>query len=162
MNNKTTIFVAVGIMVLSLLAMKPLTNQVFAQTNETQTNAANQHTGKCTSELSILAHSTLLDRSGAIGVPNGQTAPVTIHGSLTCGGEPIGGATVFVSIPGNCGTVHGSRATTTADGAYQAPVTGAIDLGPCPTPYSAEAQFPGDSTHDPATASTGFFIDETK
>jgi hypothetical protein len=160
MNNKTTIFIAVGIMVLSLLAMKPLTNQVFAQTNETQTNAANQHTGKCTTELSILAHSTVLDRSGAIGVPTGQTAPVTLHGSLTCGGAPIDGATVTVRVSENCGEgAAGERATTNANGAFS---TGDINLGPCPTPYSAQAQFAGDSTHEPATASTGFYIDETK
>ena len=159
MNNKTTIFVAVGIMVLSLLAMKPLTNQVFAQTNETQTNAANQQTGKCTSELSILAHSTLLDRSGAIGVPKGQTAPVTLHGSLSCGGVAIDGATVTVRIAENCGIAENERATTNANGAFN---TGEFKLAPCPTPYSAQAQFAGDSTHEAATASTGFFIDETK
>jgi hypothetical protein len=159
MNNKTTIFVAVGIMVLSLLAMKPLTNQVFAQTNETQTNAANQHTGKCTTELGILAHSTLLDRSGAIGVPKGQTAPVTLHGGLTCGGVAIDGATVTVRIAENCGIAENERATTNANGAFN---TAVFNLGPCPTPYSAQAQFAGDSTHEPATASTGFYVDETK
>jgi hypothetical protein len=159
MNNKTTIFIAVGIMVLSLLAMKPLTNQVFAQTNETQTNAANQHTGKCTSEMRILAHSTLLDRSGAIGVPKGQTAPVTLHGSLSCGGVPIDGATVRVDIPINCGSGSFGDERTDANGAFN---TGEFKLAPCPTPYSAVADFAGDSTHEAATASTGFYIDETK
>jgi hypothetical protein len=164
MNNKTTIFIAVGITVLSLLAMKPLTNQVFAQTNETQTNAANQQTGNvCTSELSILAHSTLLDRSGAIGVPKGQTAPMTFHGELTCGGEALGGHPVHVSIPANCGSAAAADITTESNGAFN---TREFNLGPCPTPYSAQAQFPGDNDlpvrHDPATASTGFFIDETK
>ncbi|MGN6624013.1 MAG: hypothetical protein ACTHKK_07710 [Candidatus Nitrosocosmicus sp.] len=159
MNNKTTLFVVVGIMVLSLVAMKPLTNQVFAQTNEAQTNAANQHTGKCTSELTILAHSTLLDKSGSIGVPNGQTAPVDIQGALSCGGAPIEGAMVHVNMPSNCGSAFDARPTTNANGAFD---TGNNNLSPCPTPYNIQAQYAGDSTHEPATASTGFYIDETK
>jgi hypothetical protein len=155
MNIKIAMVITiVGILVLCQVLTTPIANQTFAQTNE-----ANQHTGKCTSELNIQAHSTLLDKSGSIGVPNGQTAPVTIQGALSCGGAAIDGAMVHISMPSNCGSAFGEQPTTNANGAFD---TGIINLGPCPTPYNVQAQYAGDSTHEPATASTGFYIDETK
>ena len=74
MNNKMTIIAVVGIITLSLLAMKPLTNEAFA---------------KCSSDLGILAH------IGVQTVPKGQTTPVGIHGSLRCGSEAPGARLSF-------------------------------------------------------------------
>src|SRR6476620_2027805 len=137
MNIKIAmVLTIVGILMLCQVLTKPAANQAFAQTNEAQTNEANQHTGKCTSELNIQAHSTLLDKSGSIGVPNGQTAPVTIQGALSCGGAAIDGAMVHISMPSNCGSAFGGQPTTNANGAFD---TGIINLGPCPTPYNVHA-----------------------
>lgn len=152
MNNKMTIVAVGGIMTLSLLAVKPLTNQVFA---------------KCSSDLSIEPHihQTTL-------TPNGlyQTTPVTISGTLSCGGVGIDGATVTVSglLPRylDCGTLMEYQTLrlhplTNASGGFETSDT-EINLGPsCTTPYSISVHYDGDDTHGPADASTKFSIDET-
>jgi hypothetical protein len=146
MINKMTIVAVVGIMTLSLLAIKPLINPVFAQTNETE-RIRNE---KCSSELSIDAIMKVQT------VPKGQTTPVDLRGTLTCGGVGIEGATVTYKITDNCGVSGGGRPTTSADGSF----SHSWDLGPCPTPYTVSANFPGDSTHSPSSADVGFFINE--
>jgi hypothetical protein len=152
MINKMTIVAVVGIMTLSLLAIKPLTNQVFAQTNltSTQLSTERQQQGKCSSDLSLDPHIKVQT------VPKGQTTPVDISGTLTCGGVGIEGATVTYRVADNCGVGGGGRPTTIADGSF----SDTIDLGPCPTPYSVSADFAGDSTHTPSSASAGFYIEE--
>jgi len=147
MNNKMTIVAVGGIMTLSLLAMKPLTNQVFA---------------KCSSDIGITARPHAFQ-----GVPKGQTTPVDFLGELTCAGVGISGATVAVTsgqlhcaatlTPGQTVGVFYREIPTSASGGFDT----SVNLGPCTTPYYVSVQYAGDSTHDPADASTKFFIDET-
>ena len=54
MNNKMNIFVVVGIVTLSLLAIKPISNQVLAQTNETSTQQASIGRDKRTKEPKMI------------------------------------------------------------------------------------------------------------
>lgn len=153
MNNKMTIVAVGGIMTLSLLAIKPLTNQVFA---------------KCSSDLSIEPHIHQTTPT-----PNGlyQTTPVTISGTLSCGGVGIDGATVTVSglLPHylTCSAPLMEYQTlklhplTNASGGFETSED-EINLGPsCTTPYSISVHYDGDDTHGPADASTEFSIDET-
>lgn len=139
------IFVVVGIVTLSLLAIKPISNQVLAQTNETST----QQAGKCSSDLNIQAE---VDASG-------ENKIVYIHGALTCAGVGIGGAHVIVAFPANCG--HHFQATTLTDenGGFPPGKIGMV-VSPCTTPYRAEAHFAGDSANLPASVETVFYISE--
>ena len=146
------IFAVVGIVTLSLLAIKPISNQVLAQTNETST----QQAGKCSSDLNIQAEveATAVQRG-----PNGPTTPVAIHGALTCAGQGIGGATINIkSSQVNCGTAFGHIAMTDGNGGFD--VSPPVSLRPCPTPYTIEAHFAGDSANEPSAAGATFYISE--
>ena len=120
-----------GIMMLSLLATKPLANQAFA---------------KSSCDLGILAH-------GVTGpVAKGETIPVSMNVGLSCpAGSPVSGATVNIS-----GQAGSKSVTTDSRGLGSA----TFDLGPSSSPYTFKANYAGDSQHDAATAGTGFFIDE--
>jgi len=131
--------VVAGMLTLCLVTTKPLTNAAFAKTS-------------C--ELGIRA-----DPGGGGGkiepVAKGETTPVDINVGLSCpAGSPLSGATINVSSEG------GPSKSVTTD--FRGGATATFDLGPSSNPYGFKASYAGNSERDPATATTGFFIDEKK
>jgi len=90
---------------------------------------------------------------GVIGpVEKGKTIPVAISAGLSCPeGTAKSGATLTIS-----GDGHSKSVTTDFRGLSEA----TFNLGPSSNPYGFKANFAGDSEHDAASATTGFFIDE--
>jgi hypothetical protein len=128
--------VVAGMLTLCLVATKPLTNTAFAKTS-------------C--DLGILAYGH--GGGGIAPVAKGETTSVDLNVGLSCpAGSPVSGATINVS-----GEQGGSKSVTTD---FRGGATATFDLGPSSTPYGFKASYAGDSQHDAATATTGFFIDE--
>jgi len=139
--------VVAGILTLCLVATKPLVNQAFAKTS-------------CEVRISAWG-----PRGGGIEpVAKGATTPVLIVTALSCpAGNPAGGksgATIIVS--GEGGDLKNSISKTVTTDYKGLNEDATFDLGPSSSPYGFKANYAGDSEHDAATATTGFFIDEKK
>lgn len=134
MNTKIAMVLTVlGIMTLSLLTTKPLTNQVFAN---------------CSSKLAV---SALMHGHGKVPGPK----PVSIRALLICGDSNVGGATVNISVGGGTGISFSKSVTTNSAGLGSTPV---FELGPSSNPYKVRANYAGDIEHSPATQEIEFGV----
>jgi hypothetical protein len=145
MNNKRTIAsvaTIVGILTLSLLATKPLTNQAFGQF-------------KCPTELTVNLNPDS-NKGGA-----GESAVTTVSGKLTCefkgeGTNPprgISGANIVIHGPPMNKDL---TVKTDSSGAYSGSYM--LRFSQCKMPF--EANFAGDSEHESASSSATYHVDK--